>query len=297
MPGRWNLTVREGLGVVEIETDTSTALVALQGAQVLSFVPRGGRDWLWVSERSRWARGAALRGGIPVCFPWFGPHPTEAAFPAHGFARTSAWRLSPARPPGGSGAAETGADVAVELTLTDDEATAKLFPHPFEARLTVTVGAALSLAFEVTNTGTEPFSFEAALHTYFAVSDVANVAVEGLGGCDFVDKVAGGAVRKEGAAPLRIAGEVDRVYDSPGPVTLRDPGGGRALRIETTGAPSTVVWNPAPAKTATLADLAPDAWRRFVCVESGAIGAGRVTLAPTARHRLAVRYAALDARP
>ena len=286
MPGRWNLTVREGLDVVEIETDTSTALVALQGAQVLSFVPRGGRDWLWVSERARWTRGAALRGGIPVCFPWFGPHPTEAAFPAHGFARTSAWRLSPAPSPGGSGAAETGADVAVELTLTDDEATAKLFPHPFEARLTVTVGAALSLAFEVTNTGTEPFSFEAALHTYFAVSDVANVAVEGLGGCDFVDKVAGGAVRKEGAAPLRIAGEVDRVYDSDGPVTLIDAPAGRRLRIAGTNAGSTVLWNPAPAKAAKLSDVAPEAYRRFVCVESGAIGERRLTVPAGATERL-----------
>ncbi|HVY38257.1 MAG TPA: D-hexose-6-phosphate mutarotase [Polyangia bacterium] len=287
---RWNLGVHNGLDVVEVETAAATALVAVQGAQVLSFVPRGGRDWLWVSERARWARGAAVRGGIPVCFPWFGPHPTQPGFPAHGFARTTAWRFSAGRETDGAGA-------AIELTLTGDEATSKLFPHRFEARLTITVGAELSLAFEVANTGTDPFSFEAALHTYFGVSDVADVSVEGLAGCDFVDKVAGGAVRKEGAAPLRIAGEVDRVYDSPGPVTLRDPGGGRALRIETAGAPSTVVWNPAPAKTATLGDLTADAWRRFVCVESGAIGAGRVRLAPAARHGLVVRYTALDDRP
>jgi glucose-6-phosphate 1-epimerase len=280
---RWNLGGRQGLDVVEVETAVSTAVIALQGAQVLSFVPRGGRDLLWVSERARWAAGAALRGGIPLCFPWFGPHATQPAFPAHGFARTRAWRFA--------GAREVSGEVAVELALSDDDATAALFPHRFDATLTVTIGASLSLAFDVTNTGPDEFAFEVALHSYFAVSDVAGIAIEGLAGRDFIDKVAGGVTRQEAAAPLRIAGEVDRVYDGAGPVTLRDPPAGRALRIESTGARSTVVWNPAPAKTATLADLAPDAWRRFVCVETGAIGAGRVSLAPRAKHRLAVRYA------
>ncbi|MES1207933.1 MAG: D-hexose-6-phosphate mutarotase, partial [Pseudomonadota bacterium] len=233
--------------------------------------------------RARGAAGAALRGGIPICFPWFGPHATQPAFPAHGFARTRAWRFS--------GAREVNGAVAVALALSDDDATAKLFPHRFEARLTVTIGESLSLAFDVTNAGADELSFEVALHSYFAVSDVADIVIEGLAGRELVDKVAGGATRQETAAQLRIAGEVDRVYDGAGPVTLRDPPAGQTLRIESTGARSTVVWNPAPAKTATLSDLAPDAWRRFVCVETGAIGAGRVTLAPGGQHRLAVRYA------
>jgi glucose-6-phosphate 1-epimerase len=282
MVPRWSLGVRQGLDVLEIETATSTAAIALQGAQVLSFVPRGGRDWLWVSERARWAEGAALRGGIPLCFPWFGPHP-QPGFPAHGFARTRAWRFS--------GARDVSGEVAVELALSDDDASAKLFPHRFQAALTVMIGANLSLAFEVTNVGWDDLSFEVALHTYFAVSDIADIAIEGLAGRAFIDKVAGGAARQETAPLLRIAGEVDRVYEGAGPVTLRDQPAGRALRIESTGARSTVVWNPAPAKAATLADLAPDAWRRFVCVETGAIGAGRVTLAPGGAHRLSVRYA------
>ncbi|HVV48789.1 MAG TPA: D-hexose-6-phosphate mutarotase [Polyangia bacterium] len=276
--------VRNGLPIVEVETAAATAAMALQGAQVLSFVPRGGRDWLWVSERARWAAGTALRGGIPICFPWFGPHPTERAFPAHGFARTRPWRLV-ATDGDGDGA-------RLELGLTADAATEALFPHRFEARLTVTVGADLTLAFEAANAGAAPFAFEVALHSYFAVADVAAAAIDGLAGCAFVDKVAGGARRREGEAPVRIAGEVDRVYDAGGPVTLVDPAGGRALRIETAGGGSTVVWNPAPAKAAALGDLAPDGWRRFVCVESGAVGDRRITLAPGARHRLTARIAA-----
>jgi glucose-6-phosphate 1-epimerase len=284
MKTSWRSTTRNGLDVVEIETPAASAAVALQGAQVLSFVPRGGRDWLWVSERARWAAGAALRGGIPICFPWFGPHATERTLPAHGFARTRAWRLG--------GVQEIDGRVRAELTLASDAATMALYPHPFEARLTVTVGEELALGFEVTNPGAAPIAFELALHSYFAVGDVAEVALEGLAGCTFVDKVAGGAAGREGEAPVRIVGEVDRVYDAGGPLTLVDPGLGRSLRIESRGAGSTVVWNPAPAKTATLADMAPDGYRRFVCVESGAIGAHAVTVPAGARRAVAVTYRA-----
>lgn len=281
MGARWRTVDRKGLEVVEIETAAATAVVALQGAQVLSFAPRGGGDWLWVSERARWAPGVALRGGIPLCFPWFGPHPSERTFPAHGFARTSTWRCA--------GVQEIGDEARLALTLASDEATLALYPHRFEARLEITVGAELGLAFEVTNPGAAPLAFELAFHSYFAVADLGPVAIEGLSGCDFVDKVAGGARRREGDAPVRIAGEVDRVYDSAGPVTLVDPAGARSLRIESAGAGSTVVWNPAPAKTATLSDMTPDGYQRFVCVESGAIGARRITVDPGQAHRVAVR--------
>jgi len=279
----WHERVRNGLAVLEIESAASTCAVALQGAQVIGFAPRGQPDWLWVSERARWATGAALRGGIPICFPWFGPHPTERALPSHGFARTRAWRLA--------GVAEAaGGRVRAELTLDADAETAALYPHPFEARLTVTAGEELELAFEVANTGGAPLRFELALHSYFAVSDVGAIAIEGLGGCDFVDKVAGGARRRQDSEPLRIAGEVDRVYDAAGPITLGGPGRARPLRIQPRGAASTVVWNPGPEKAAALGDMAPEGYRRFVCIETGNIGTHAVTLPPAARQSLSVRY-------
>ncbi|HEY4392837.1 MAG TPA: D-hexose-6-phosphate mutarotase [Polyangia bacterium] len=284
MGARWRAVERKGLEVVEIETAAATAVVALQGAQVLSFVPRGGRDWLWVSERARWSPGAALRGGVPLCFPWFGPHPTERAFPAHGFARTSPWRFA--------GVEEVGDDARIDLTLASDAATLALYPHRFEARLEITVGAELGLAFEVSNPGDAPLAFELAFHGYLAVTDLGRISIEGLAGCAFADKVAGGARRTEGDGPVRIAGEVDRVYDSAGPVTLVDPAGARSLRIESAGAGSTVVWNPAPTKTATLSDMNPDAYQQFVCVETGAIGERRITVAPGQQRRVKVVYRA-----
>jgi glucose-6-phosphate 1-epimerase len=281
----WSQGVRKGLDVVELVTPASACTIALHGAQVLAFAPRQGdaRDWLWVSERAHFAVGKALRGGIPICFPWFGPG--GGGLPAHGFARTRVWRLS-------NVAALDASRVRAELELTSDAETMRVFPHPFTARLSVTAGDALELAFAVTNTGDVPFSFEVALHTYFAVSAAGAVAVDGLGGCAYADKVAGGALRRQDQAPIRFEGEVDRVYDGGGPVTIVDPARARPIRVETSGAGSTIVWNPGPAKTATLADMAPDGFNGFVCVESGNVADRRVTLASGARHDTHVRYAA-----
>jgi glucose-6-phosphate 1-epimerase len=281
----WSQSVRDGLDVVELVTPASTCTIALHGAQVLAFAPRQGdaRDWLWVSERAHFAVGKALRGGIPICFPWFGPG--GGGLPAHGFARTRVWRLSHV-------AALDASRVRAELELTSGAETMRVFPHPFTAWLSVTAGDALELAFAVTNTGDVPFSFEVALHTYFAVSAAGAVAVDGLGGCAYADKVAGGALRRQDQAPIRFEGEVDRVYDSGGPVTIADPARDRPLHVDATGAASTIVWNPGVSKTATLADMAPDGFDGFVCVESGNVADRRVTLAPGARHETHVRYAA-----
>jgi glucose-6-phosphate 1-epimerase len=280
---QWKRATRNGLDVVELTTDASTCTIALHGAQVLAFAPRDGRDWLWVSDKATFAIGKALRGGIPVCFPWFGPHPDGGGRPAHGFARTRVWRLSRVE-------AVTRARVRAELELTSDVDTLRVFPHAFTARLAVTAGEGLELAFEVANTGTAPFGFEVALHTYFAVGAASATAVEGLTGRAYADKVAGGALRRQDGAPVRFEGEVDRVYDSGGPVLIADPTRADPIRVEATGAGSTIVWNPGPAKTATLADMAPDGFNDFVCVETGNVGDQRVTLAPGARHETHVRY-------
>ncbi len=278
----WQRSVRNGLDVVELETPASTCSVALHGAQVLSFAPRGEREWLWISPKARWNVGSALRGGVPICFPWFGPHPTERGFPAHGFARTRVWRLA--------GVDEVaGERLRAVFELGADAQTTPLFPHPFTARTTVIAGDDLQLSFEVENPGSDPFACEIALHTYFAVSDIAAISVEGLGGCGYVDKVAGGARRRQDDGPLHIVGEVDRVYDSAGPLTLVDPGVPRSLRLEIAGGASTVVWNPGPEKARALPDLEPDGFRRFVCIESGNVGDGRIVLPPGGRHLLSAR--------
>jgi glucose-6-phosphate 1-epimerase len=281
----WKPGVRNGLEVVELETPVSTCTIALHGAQVLGFAPRGDREGLWISDKADFAVGKPLRGGIPICFPWFGPHAADPKLPPHGFARTRPWHLARVE-------ALDAERVRAELELTSDPATASLFPHPFVARLAVTAGDALELAFEVVNSGDAPFEFEIALHTYFAVSDVGAVAVRGLGGCAYTDRVAGGARdRQDLGAPVRFDGEVDRVYECSGLVSLADPAAARAVRIESTNAGSVVVWNPGAIKARTVADMSPEGFRHFVCVETGNVRDQRVTLPAGARHETRVRYA------
>jgi len=280
----WTQGVRNGLPTLELATPASECTIALHGAQVLGFVPRGDRDRLWVSEKAHFQAGKALRGGIPICFPWFGPHPERPDLPAHGFARTRSWRLTRVE-------AIDAARARAELELVSDADTMRLFPHRFVARLAVTVGEALELAFEVTNTDQAPFSFEIALHTYFAVSDAGAAAVGGLGGRAYVDKVAGGVVRRQADELVRFTGEVDCVYDNDRPLTLVDSGRARPLEIDSRGAGSTVVWNPGPEKTRTMGDMSPEGFHGFVCVETGNVGDRRVTLPPGGRHETAVRYA------
>jgi glucose-6-phosphate 1-epimerase len=230
----WTQAVRDGLEVLELATPAATCTVALHGAQVLGFAPRDGSEWLWVSDRALFQVGKALRGGIPICFPWFGPHAEGPALPAHGFARTRLWRLSRVE-------AVDDRRVRAEFELASDPETMRLYPHAFTARLAVTAGDALELAFEVENTGDAALAFEVALHTYFAVSDVGAVAVGGLGGCAYADRVADGGRRLQDGEPIRFVDEVDRIYDSGGPVTLGDPARARPLRIESTGAGSRCV--------------------------------------------------------
>ncbi len=279
----WEQRTRNGLEVLELGTSGATCTIALHGAQVLSFVPAGESDWLWVSEKARWSVGNALRGGIPICFPWFGPHPTERGFPAHGFARTRVWRLLGVRE-------VAGARVRVVLELESDDQTQPLFPHRFTARATVMVGRELELSLEVENGGDQPFAFEAALHSYFAVSDVASIAVEGLGGSAYIDKVAAGDRRRQAVGPLHIEGEVDRVCASGGRVSLVDPGRPGPLEIQSAGAGSTVVWNPGREKARALADLPPDGFRHFVCLETGNVAEQKGTLPPGGRQALSVVY-------
>jgi glucose-6-phosphate 1-epimerase len=332
----WRQQTRNGFDLIEIEAGAGRCTVALHGAQVLSYTSGedgrrekrgqepgqepgqeraeergqepGEDDWFWLSGRARWSARSALRGGVPICFPWFGPHPTESSLPAHGFARTRLWRLASL---GEADNEAEGARVRALFELGPDPENAALFPYPFVARYAVTVGPALELALEVENQGERPFDFEAALHSYLAVSDLAAISIAGLGGCDYIDKAAGGARRRQDQQPLRIEGEVDRVYDHPESldeksfgrtVVLTDlgrsanvaPGSAptlaRALVIESVNARSTIVWNPGPERARSLGDLEPDGFRKFVCIETGNVGERRVRLPPGGRHTLSVRY-------
>ncbi len=277
IPGRVDLEVGSGrLTAVRLRGASSSGRVVLQGGQVTEFGWNDGTPLLFLSDRARFAAGQAIRGGIPIVFPWFG---NRDGAPAHGFARTAPWRLA------GSDALDDG---AVSVTLALEDAPSSIEWPAFELRLTIVAGEALSLALAVTNRAAREQTVEMLFHTYLRVGDVGGVAIHGLGGREFVDKVDGFSRKTEGDDPLRLTGETDRIYRSSGPVLVDDPALGRRLEVTADGAASTVLWNPGFAKAEELGDLGGEAYARFVCVESGNVADDAVRLAPGAAHAMRV---------
>lgn len=260
-----------------IDIPACTGSVIDHGAHVMEWQPHGEKPVVFTSEAAVYAEDTAIRGGVPVCFPWFGPGREPGAPFGHGFARTTTWT-------------QVGNDVAddvhtVTYRLSHTDATDDYWPHAYWALLSAGFGRELTVSLSVTNLDTAPFTYEAALHTYLAVEDIAQVRVEGLDGVDFVDKT-DGMRRSRQEGPVTFAGLVDRVYASPGPVRVVDSAGERRLSVATSGARQLVVWNPGADKAAEIPDLAPGEWRRFVCVEAGCVLDGAVELAPGDTHVL-----------
>jgi glucose-6-phosphate 1-epimerase len=271
-----------GFPLLEIRNPQASALVSLYGGQVLSFQPAGASDdVLFLSERAQYQWGKAIRGGVPVCWPWFGPDPEGKGRPSHGLARTRLWVVQ------ATGTAAGGA-TQVSLSLTDTAETRALWPHAFSLRLDITIGTTLCLALSTRNTGTIPFTLTQALHSYFTVGDIARTTVKVLDGCRYMDKATGatGATKHQNGL-VDFAGEVDRVYLNPPPsLVVMDGAGQRQIRIDTQGSRSAVVWNPGPEIAAGMADLDNEAYRRFVCVETTNAGDDMVTLGPGGEHQL-----------
>jgi glucose-6-phosphate 1-epimerase len=266
-----------GLVKAVVSRGGMTGEVFLQGAQVTAWQPPGARPVIFTSSHAVFASGKAIRGGIPIIFPWFGPHPTDPAAPQHGVVRAAMWRLD---------SVEQDPD-AVTLALS-------VAPDGFALTCRVSFGAELRIALTARNTSNNALDFEEALHTYFAVSDVERVSVSGLEGSGFIDKTAGMQRRPPSDAPLSLAKETDSVYlDTPEKLAINDPAWHRRIVIEKSAA-SAIVWNPWPEKAAAMADLGADNWRGMLCVETGNVADDRVRLPPSATHEMTTRIT-LDA--
>lgn len=269
-----------GYPVLVINHPTASGRIALNGAHVMEWVPKGEKPALYMSPLATLETGKPIRGGVPVCWPWFGPHPTEAAQPAHGFARLVPWTV---------GVVTEGLmGVTLEFLLQDSEATVPFWPHRFELRLEVKMGATLSLALNVKNTGDTEWSMTGALHTYLSVMDVREAAVIGLDDSYYVESRLS-PERIEQSGPVYFDREVDRNYESRGTVRLLDRAGRRTVVVEKGGSRSTVVWNPWIEKSQRLADLPDDAYPFFVCVEAVNSAPGIVNLGPGEEHTLSQR--------
>lgn len=265
-----------GLAVAHITTQLASASIALQGAQLLTWQPEGQSPVLWVSKAAVYESGKGVRGGVPVCWPWFGAVPGK---PAHGFVRARLWQLR------GSELDASG-QVVLRLGICDDDATRSLWAHAFDLELLVTVGRTLTLALTTRNTGEQAFEITQALHTYLCTTDLTQTTVQGLDGCHYLDKVQDFA-RCQQSGAVHFDGETDRIYtDTTADSLIVDSAGGRTLRIAKQGSASTVVWNPWSEKEKSMADMASGEFHQMLCVETCNAGPDKVTVAPGASHTL-----------
>ena len=274
-------TGRGGLARLSIDTPACAAELYLHGAHLCRWQPRGQPNpVLWMSESSRFEAGAPIRGGVPICFPWFGPKAGDPSAPVHGVARISLWTLDAVT-------LEPDGAIVVRLGLGPGTQAGADTPHNLALAFELRLGSALAMALTATNTGESPSTFEEALHTYFSVGDVRRVAVAGLEGATYVDKVDGATRKTQTEASITVAGETDRLYlDTEAAITLTDPGFGRRIRVTKTGSRSSVVWNPWVAKSRAMPDFGDEEWPGMICIETANAADNAVTLPPHASHTM-----------
>lgn len=267
-------------GLARARVTSDAAEIYLHGAHVARWRPRSAeRPVLFLSPKSYFAPGKAIRGGVPLVFPWFAERQGGLPGGSHGFARTLPWEVV---------AAEHRDDgVALSFKLLPNQATRDLGFDHFVLVYEVVVGATLSLSLEVENVGDSPLGFEEALHAYYSVSDVRQIEVNGVGDTDYLDRAQHAVRKHQPPGATRFSGETDQLHlNTQAAVTISDPAWHRRIVIEKHGSNSTVVWNPWVEKARALADLGADESPHFVCVEPANAAENAVTLAPGGVHRM-----------
>lgn len=258
------------LGFAQLEGDLVYATVSnkfgdadicLYGAHVTSFTPQKNSDILWMSTESSFEEGSPIRGGIPVCFPWFGPHPSNTEKPQHGFARLMYWDVIET-------ATQENGETLIKLQLCASEETKAYWDYDFCAEVTFIVGSTLRMTLKVSNASKEAFDYGCALHSYFSLSGIENISIEGLQTTKYHNQITSGEGIQE-SEKLEIKEAITRhYYDTVTPCVINDPVFGRRIRVDKLGSKITTVWNPGKETCVQIADIADDAYHAFVCLET-----------------------------
>ena len=283
IPGVLQFAEHDGLQRAEITTPAAAATLYLQGAHVTAWQPTGEQPVLFLSRRSEFAAGKAIRGGVPVIAPWFGPDTQNRAGgkpgPSHGFARTEPWTVA--------FAALVGDELHLTLTLGPTDLSRSLGYPDLRLAYQVNIGRPLTLQLTLANGGSSPMPFEEALHSYLAVADVRQARLMGLAGAQYLDKMDGVRQKLETAEALALTGPTDRVYlDTESTCVVEDALLKRRLVVSKSNSRSTVVWNPWTELTAKLPDMEPDGWQGMLCVETANAGPNALTLGAGDTHTM-----------
>ena len=279
IPGVAQITTGNGgLPRISITTPVATAEIYLHGAQVTSWRPAGSEEVIFLSEHSQFETGKAIRGGIPVCFPWFRNKVDDPKAPSHGVVRTKAWELDSVE--------SHGDTVVVSLSTVSDAGTRAWWPYDFRLVHRATIGATLTQELVTTNTGAVPARFEEALHTYYRVGAAAQVRISGLDGVAYLDNTDGNREKRQ-AGDIVFTTQTDRAYlDTTHAVEIADPVLRRRIRVEKQNSRTTVVWNPWSTGAQTLSDLGDEEWRTMACVEASNMRVYPVDIAPGEQHTM-----------
>ncbi|MFD2256346.1 D-hexose-6-phosphate mutarotase [Luteolibacter algae] len=257
--------------VLQISHPLCSGTVALHGAHVMAWRPNDEEEVLYLSPQAVYTGGVPIRGGIPICWPWFNAHPNNKELPSHGLVRNVFWQLK--------GASESKDGVTIKLSFRKDN---------WQAALTIDMGKELVVSLQSYNPSNEKIKISGALHTYLNVGNIGQIRIRGLEASNYLDTVGPPIVRKQEGS-IMFQNEVDRIYESSGITYLDDPVLKRTIVVEKSGSPSTVIWNPWKDKAAALKDLPDDAYLRFACIETSISNQSAISLNPADCHEISTK--------
>lgn len=252
----WFLEMAPGFPTIRVSNAHASATIALHGAHVMDYIPRDQQPVLYTSPETHLREGKAIRGGIPICWPWFSAHPTNPALPSHGFARNRFWQLTHTK----------STPEYTELIFELDTKSIEELGHDCSVTATIRVGAELEVSLTTTNLGENDFTVGGALHSYFQISNISSISVNGLDQTAFIDTLTDKTHTQTGS--IQFDSEYDTIYtDTAAETIIHDPGFNRDIHITKKGSLTTVVWNPWIDKAKAMADLPDGDYTEFLCIE------------------------------
>ena len=276
--GKIQFSTKNRLTKLIATSKNSTLECYLQGAHITSFSPNDSAEILWLSPIARFEQGKAIRGGIPICWPWFGKHPIDSSLPQHGFARNSLFEIVQTTE------LDNG-DLQIRLSMQTNEESLRLWPFKFKLSVIITVGASLSIELKTENTDSQNITITEAIHSYFAIKDISTTQLQGLENTSYYDQLLDSDALQANS-PVEFTQEVDCIYRAPTNDLLILDDGTPKTKIQQAHGNAVVVWNPWIEKSKSMNDYPNNGYTKMLCVEAANTRYGSIDLSPGEHHSI-----------